>query len=431
MPEQQQEQINLHSTDKSFQLAENVSIKKGALRDGLANYPDPKIRENMIKNIPKVDYLIVFGQGVLEKESLERPKGDAKVEVVAQSWMRMATAAAAELYLAGVVKKIVVSGGKTGGEMNKSEAELMADILTREYKIPAIDIVVEAESKNSLDNLAYSLNDINKKINEENQLYKKTAIQYKPKKFADVSIGLLAIKPQFPRAEFLTSFFGVDSYTAFSSEDVLNLIAHLTDNQPLHNLLGKRLSRDDDLSYPESRFAKGDWKKLITMSWDEQSKLRSRSMLSPNAPTHFEQQEGYEKRGIRLRAQFEDFLLLGIKREPKFAIGFWSKLNDSLLDRRLKSVFVIKAELEKLNNSGSDGIPQYILEGQEFYEKLVSTLDQLGIKPDTPIDEARTILEKYTKGPKEGGKRPSLEENYGVKGTEEDRRKRLEELTGG
>jgi hypothetical protein len=103
------------------------------------------LTENERKTTGKVDYLIVCGQGpVLDEDTLQKPD-DKKEQVreTAISWMKTIARATGELKLAGMVDKIVLTGGKTGGEKYTSEAELMKRILVEEYHISEQDIIIE------------------------------------------------------------------------------------------------------------------------------------------------------------------------------------------------------------------------------------------------------------------------------------------------
>ena len=92
------------------------------------------LSENEKKQTP-LDYLLVFGQGpVLDSETKQGPEPQTQnVKADSILWMKTIARAAGELKLAGGVKKIVFTGGKTGGDNLPSEAQLMKDILVNEY----------------------------------------------------------------------------------------------------------------------------------------------------------------------------------------------------------------------------------------------------------------------------------------------------------
>ncbi|MBI5803420.1 YdcF family protein [Candidatus Pacearchaeota archaeon] len=72
--------------------------------------------------------------------------------------------AAAELYKAGHIKKIILSGGDTLC-IQKSEAEAMKEIIQENYKIPDPAFLLEEESLDTIENAKFS-----KKILQENNL---------------------------------------------------------------------------------------------------------------------------------------------------------------------------------------------------------------------------------------------------------------------
>lgn len=306
-------------------------------------------------NQPPLDDLIVFGQGpVVNIETKMKPQADnAIVEVEAISWMKSISRAAGELKKAGVVKRIILTGGRTGGESYPSEAELMKKILMEEYGIPEEDIIVENKATNTLENLVYVLNAVDKNPEEHKK------------------IGLLGADFHLARIRLLTKLFGINNSQAFSAESIFRLIAYKSDDKLLHHLLDRRLNPNDDLSYPESRL---DWHKFQELATDEKTQQPSKSALK--AKTYFEEFSGEEKKGIVVRMRGENQWTYGLLEIPAYWVGYLGYLDDE----------------QKLRTLLSENFSSEVLKG-------------LGINPKAPIENLRQELLLYTKGPDKGGKR--------------------------
>src|SRR3989339_38638 len=241
----------------------------------------------------KLDYLLVFGQGpVLDDTTKLKPESEATdVKEVAIAWMKNSARAAGELYIEGATKKIILTGGKTGGAEYKSEAELMRDILIQEYKVPEEDIILENEATNTLENIPKSLNKID--------LLKSTTGSEKPK------IGLLGADFHIPRIRMLADIFGITDHKSFSAEQIFRTIAYkledsgeiqnINEARTIHQQLDALLSMNDDLSFPGSRFVRTE--NLDQFQADAlKSQFSHSTMLSP---TLFENQVGKEREGFR------------------------------------------------------------------------------------------------------------------------------------
>ena len=298
-----------------------------------------------------IDYLVVCGQGpVLDKDTLDKPDSSKKdVEVTPISWMKTIARAAGELKLTGGVKKIVLTGGKTGGEQTKSEAELMKDILVSEYYVPEIDIIVEDTAANTLQNFAFSLNKIDSL----------TAGQEK-----SASIGLLGADFHLARIRQLAELFGVKTNQAFSAEQIFNLIADRADDQELKQLIRSRINLNEDLSAGE----KIDWQVFQALSSEEKARQQSKSAMM--APTHFEKQLGKEGRGIKERMLDENWFSYGLVDVPKYWIGYLGYLTDNnRLMTILKTINTSSPETLKEVGIDLDQTPETIKQELLLYAK--------------------------------------------------------------
>lgn len=66
---------------------------------------------------------------------------------------KMRVVAAGELYRSGLTTKLILSGGRTLGPKHSSEAVIMAEYLTKRFKIPPGAIVLEEESTDTIENV--------------------------------------------------------------------------------------------------------------------------------------------------------------------------------------------------------------------------------------------------------------------------------------
>lgn len=324
----------------------------------------------------KLDYLLVFGQGpVLDESTKLKPEaGKTGVQETAIAWMKNSARAAGELYLEGATKKIILTGGKTGGSEYKSEAELMRDILVNEYHVPPDDIILEDKATNTLQNIPLSL----KKIDEL------TPSSVRPR------IGLLGADFHIPRIRILADLFGISEHKSFSAEQIFRTIAYkleekgdtqsIQEARNMQQQLDALLSMNDDLSFPGSRFP-------LSENLDQFQATALKSQVSHStmlSSTLFETQTGKEKEGFKEKRQLESYFTRGMIEVPEFWFGYLKYLNNDRL-----SAIISQTDDQILN--------------------------RFGLKKDTPIDKIRVILEPYTNGDqKNGGKRKMLEDHYGL-----------------
>ncbi len=289
------------------------------------NQPTPE----QIKN-PKTKYLVVLGQGpVLNEETMEKPSpGSKDIKETSISWMKTIARAAGELKLAGEIGKIILTGGKTGGEdyhgLDKkaenekrlSEAELMKKILIEEYGISEDDIIVEDKATNSLQNFAYSLNKIDSLENPGSK----------------ANIGFLGADFHLARIRMLAKLFGLNNETAFSAEQVFKKIAQDTEDLDLLNLINLRLNPNEDLSAPNSR-----------INWNDIDNTPRSAM---KAPSYFEKQKGMEGKGISEKMKDENWYTYGLLEKPTYWIGYIGFLdNNDRLMKLLKSINEIQPDI--------------------------------------------------------------------------------------
>ncbi len=362
---------------------------------------DLPIKEYLQK-IKRVDYLFVFGRGpaVIEQVTKEKPIGKA-VNPEALSLTRINARAAGELYLAGLCNKIILTGGHTAGPDNPSEADEMEKILLAMGVPP--NKLIKNTAGNSLENFGRSIKQA-KEDKAQIGSEKKIPAKYRD----DISFGLVGSYAHMARLRSLAYVFGLKSAQSFSAEEVFKLIAYLTDNTKLHQLLDQRLNIDYDLSVsidPPTL----DNPRLV--SWQntyptERRDLPTQSALAykmghgKNQPraTHFENQTGREAMGIRELLTTEQFLKRGLLDET-FEVEIKGEDGD-------KKVVKIKSR---------DYYIGYLifLDDKSFRDALdrvgYDTLAEYDIQSEMSLEEKRKKLEPYTISMENGGKRAKFE----------------------
>lgn len=316
--------------------------RPGLLRDVLQT--EEKIGQ------PQFDDLIVFGNGpVLDMLTREKPT-DQTSETGINLWGEMSAIAAAELKTAGVIKRIIITGGRTGGDAHPSEAELMRDVILKKYPgILSTDIVIEPKATNTLENFAYTINALDQEAEANPNTKRKTA--FLGADFHTLRIGQLA------------RLYGFSEPVSFSAQAIFRVIAERTNDNELHAQLDKLLSTNDDLSPENSRI---DWQKFFTMPSEAREGLSAKSAMK--APTFFEEFLGSsEQLGIVERKEEDMKWSRGLDQLPKYWIGYLGYLTN---DQRLQRL---------LNRIGE------------------KTLSSLGIDIAAPLSDTRTKLLEYTK----------------------------------
>ncbi len=127
----------------------------------------------------RLDTLIVFGYGPVE--------AGLKPNVYA----RLVALAAGTLLKRGEAKRLLITGGRTGGDALPSEAALMASYLTRRFRVAPGQVALEEHAADTLDNLVLSAN----LLDAEGQ--------------ADEHLGFLALQLHGPRIQYLADLIGL------------------------------------------------------------------------------------------------------------------------------------------------------------------------------------------------------------------------------
>jgi hypothetical protein len=128
----------------------------------------------------RLDTLVVFGYGPVEAEG--------RLNVYA----RLAALAAGTLLERGETKRLLITGGRTGGSALPSEAALMASYLTRRFRVAPGQLGLEEHAADTLDNLVLSANLLDAAGR------------------ADDRLGFLALKMHGPRIRYLADLIGLE-----------------------------------------------------------------------------------------------------------------------------------------------------------------------------------------------------------------------------
>lgn len=127
-----------------------------------------------------LDTLVVFGYG---------PVGaGGRLNVYA----RLAALAAGTLLESGAAKRLLITGGQTGGDALPSEAALMALSVARRVPVSPGQVVLEERAADTLDNVVLSAN----LLDAENRANKR--------------LGLLALRMHGPRIRYLAELVGLE-----------------------------------------------------------------------------------------------------------------------------------------------------------------------------------------------------------------------------
>ena len=126
-----------------------------------------------------VDTLIVFGYGPV--------RAGGKLN----SYARLSVLAAGTLLEQGKTKRLLITGGHTGGESLPAEAELMASYLRRNFQVRAGQIRLETHAADTIDNLVLSANLLETEGRSADRL------------------GFLALQMHGPRIAYLADLVGL------------------------------------------------------------------------------------------------------------------------------------------------------------------------------------------------------------------------------
>lgn len=295
------------------------------LNTSLKNFLETKetIRE-------KVDYLLICGQGPVqtkkEKVKAESIENANPEDAEANSWMKFIAYAAGEIYQKGLAGKLVLTGGKTGGEQFPSEAVLMKNILIKQYSVPENDIVIEDKAKNTLQNFAFSIN----AIDDQN-----------PDQTLNPSFGILGTDYHTERIHLLSTLFELPIKEMYSAEETL-----------LRTWGG-------DLSEGSQKF-------LLSRVIPEEAERLQLFQLG---------MKGEESKSVKQRINEEKRYSACLVEVPAYWIGYIGLLQN---EKRIKNIL---ANIDK------------------------SSLETLGINPNSSVEEIKKTLLPFTTMINQGGKR--------------------------
>lgn len=131
-----------------------------------------------------VDTLIVFGYGPVA--------AGGKLNLYA----RLAALTAGMLLERGEAKRLLITGGRTGGDALPSEAALMASYLTRRFRVAPGQVALEEHAADTLDNLVLSANLLDAERGSGGR--------------ADDRLGFLALRLHGPRIRYLADLVGLE-----------------------------------------------------------------------------------------------------------------------------------------------------------------------------------------------------------------------------
>lgn len=248
---------------------------------------------------PPIDALLVFGSGpVVDRETRERaesvgtPIGSEDINF----WSYTLADATNILLEHNQAGKVIVMGGRTGGDVYKSEAELIAEQIQTHTPV-----LIEDASLNTLENL---VNALNLYIDDPSQ-----SSQFK-------KLGIVAQHFHLPRVKLLMDLFDIPYTAGFSSEKVVGFDAAQKGDMETVDEIEDRLDVSQDISNPNSYYGK----KLGTEKLD----IRTR----------FLQNDAYTKELF----DYPEYWLcyVGILKSETRIRGMLSKLNPEILKQKFQ-----------------------------------------------------------------------------------------------
>lgn len=265
-------------------MVEEVSDEKPRIETNPVNTPKSQELEKQT-----LDVVLIFGQGpVIESQTRQKASEigkEAGTEDV-NFWSKTLAEAGAELYKRGQTKEIVIMGGKTGGEVYKSESDLILEYLQK-FGVPKSAIKLENSSTNTLENL---VNVLNQHVDNGGK-YKE--------------LGILGTNYHLSRIRLLMQLFKIDYKTAFSAEEVLRYVARENDtwDNPKLLELERRLDMNEAGRVPVSK---------------TDSKI----------PTYYSQKEGTEQKNVLIRGQEEDVWSRALLEVPEYWLDYLSRIDN-------------------------------------------------------------------------------------------------------
>ncbi|MBI1982184.1 MAG: YdcF family protein [Candidatus Levybacteria bacterium] len=298
-----------------------------------------------------LDSILIFGQGpVIDIATREKAQvvGTQTGSEDINLWSESLAKAASELYKRKVMRQIIVMGGKTGGEMYKSEADLISDYLEK-FGVPKQAIKRENRSTNTLENLVNVLNDY---LDKDQSHHK--------------DIGVLGANYHLPRIRLLMQLFHIPYKDAFSAEEVVRFVAREGEEWDNATLLELERRLDIDAA------AKKPHPKL--------------------APGYYPQKKGTEREDIRKRAQNEDVFTRYLLEIPENWLGYLARLSNrnrmrEILKDQDQDVLKEKFQID-LNESDAEIVKKLLAITRDWPKDIGSLRGQ-----DYPAD-TRIRLEK-------------------------------------
>lgn len=269
----------------------------------------------------RVDYLVICGQGPVQEKGEKVKVADSQwvksgAEIgegkgpEANSWMKFISYAAGEIYQKGLCGKVVLTGGKTGGEGFPSEAELMKKELVERYHIPEGNIILEDKAGNTLQNFALSINGIEKKSGGIAET---------------TSFGVLAADFHAERTALLANLFGLKVNEVYSAEETLM------------TLWGKTLS-EGSKKFLLARVTPEEAERLKLFASDKAEELKIR---------------GQEGKSVKQRSNEEKRYSANLVEVPAYWIGYVGLLEN---EQRIREILtdINKANPGFLEKAGLD-----------------------------------------------------------------------------
>lgn len=263
---------------------------------------------------PLLDAILVFGQGpVVERETKERASeaGKEQGSEDVNLWSKTLAEAASELYKRGQTREIIIMGGRTGGEVFQSEAELIAKLLREQYNVPSEVIKLEGQSTNTLENIVNLLND-----------YIDIEEKYK-------NIGMLTSNFHLPRVRLLIELFGIPYKHAFSAEEVVRYVARE----------GKEWEKWDQGKLLEIE-------RRLDMSQASKTPISERDKQAMSGYDYYHTKKGMEQENVARRGQKEDVWSRALLKMPEYWLSYLGKLNNA---NRIREILT-KQDQEMLKN---------------------------------------------------------------------------------
>lgn len=285
--------------------------------DSLGEY----LKDPEVKALPRrPGILLLFGQGpVLNKETRDKAsavtEGDTSADI--NYWSKEIASATKALYAAGEGSKIVVMGGKTGGDEYPSEAEFIQEYITADPRaeINPADVLTEDQSTNTLENL---INVCNQYLDSPDH-----------PELKDLPIHVIGSDYHIGRIQLLMELFDIPFNHAFSAESVTRFVAQRYGDLEKLNELDDRLNINTRIDEQIAE-ARGGASEHIDVN---------------EPPDYFDKQKGTdttEKKPTITRLLEEDLWTRFLLSEPAYWVGTLATIRS---DDRLKGILANLSEI--------------------------------------------------------------------------------------